>query len=102
MEEKGVAPRGQWWQDKVEHLLSLAKNEGSPLYVYDEATIRNAAAKLRSLSAIDHLFYAIKANPNADGTIERNRPTKKNKTKQNKTKKDQKFKFHSLIPRQKC
>lgn len=52
-----------WWQKKREQLCELA--QGKPgLYVYDRDTIAASVADLRSLKAIDHLFYAMKANSN--------------------------------------
>lgn len=52
-----------WWEKKREQLCELAK--GKPgIYVYDKDTIAASVADLRSLGAIDHLFYAMKANSN--------------------------------------
>lgn len=55
-----------WWAQKKEALLELTQKE-SPLYVYDEETIKNAINRLKTLTALDRLFYAIKANPNSEG-----------------------------------
>lgn len=48
-----------WWQQKREELLQFAV---SPTFVYDELTLTSAAQSLTSLSAIDRVFYATKAN----------------------------------------
>ncbi|WP_367606216.1 bifunctional aspartate kinase/diaminopimelate decarboxylase [Legionella sp. W05-934-2] len=52
-----------WWEEKKAALLKLAKTQ-SPAYVYDLETIAQQASKLKQLTAIDTLYYAIKANPN--------------------------------------
>lgn len=54
-----------WWQVRRQELLALAK-EQSPLYVYDEETVEQAASALLALKAPDRVFYALKANPNPD------------------------------------
>lgn len=70
METQGQAGvEGRWWsqQNKAEQLVKLAQ-ETSPLYVYDGTTVDKALAQLRDMSGIDSFFYALKANPNPDGT----------------------------------
>jgi diaminopimelate decarboxylase/aspartate kinase len=65
---EGKAPailRAIWWQDKASTLLQLA-HQKSPLYVYDAATLEGSAQALKSLRAVDQIFYAMKANNNAD------------------------------------
>ncbi len=62
-----VAP---WWKTRREDLLNLSTT-CSPLYVYDEHTISEAVDALKSLSAVDRLFYAIKANPHPEGTFQK-------------------------------
>jgi len=57
--------RQRWWEVKREALLALGKE--TPVYVYDEATISSSIATLKSLSALNRVFYALKANPNPDG-----------------------------------
>ena len=52
-----------WWKIKRDQLLAIASTSG-PLYVYDQATITEAANQLKNCSAINQLFYAIKANSN--------------------------------------
>jgi diaminopimelate decarboxylase/aspartate kinase len=55
-----VAPR--WWQRRREELLRLGA-EHDCVYVYDRATMQIAAGALRTLSSIDRVLYAMKANP---------------------------------------
>ncbi len=51
-----------WWRNRQQELLALA-GEATPRYVYDVATVRaNAQALRKSIPAVDHWFYAIKAN----------------------------------------
>lgn len=50
-----------WWHTQREKLLAMAA-QNSPLYVYDEATVRAQASQLKSLTAVTRLFYAVKAN----------------------------------------
>jgi diaminopimelate decarboxylase/aspartate kinase len=50
-----------WWVSERERLLALAK-EQSPVYVYDERTLTQAAERMRSLP-VDRVLYAMKANP---------------------------------------
>ena len=50
-----------WWRRKAEGLVSLAKEAGTPLYVYDEETLLEAVEQVRSLP-VDRVFYAVKAN----------------------------------------
>lgn len=54
-----------WWQRRRDELLSLAASE-SPLYVYDEETLEEAASALLRLEAPDRVFYALKANPHPE------------------------------------
>ncbi|MCF6287617.1 MAG: bifunctional aspartate kinase/diaminopimelate decarboxylase [Proteobacteria bacterium] len=54
-----------WWQLKRNTLLTMAK-ELSPCYVYDKATILQQIDKLQGLSSVDKIFFAMKANPNAE------------------------------------
>ncbi|HEY1097696.1 MAG TPA: aspartate kinase, partial [Myxococcota bacterium] len=54
-----------WWQQRKAELLALA-DEQTPLYVLDEETLDESLAGLKSLSAVDRVFYAMKANPNPD------------------------------------
>jgi diaminopimelate decarboxylase/aspartate kinase len=58
----GVAP---WWSRRRAELLALM-HERDCAYVYDAATIRERCASLRSLRSVSRVFYAIKANSNAE------------------------------------
>lgn len=62
-EEFGNAPARLpfWWEENQAKLLDLAHNH-SPCYVYHRKTIEQRADDLKTLSAIDRLFYAVKAN----------------------------------------
>ena len=60
MDEAAAAPR-EWWCLRRAELLDLAAARG-PVYVYDGASLRSAAAALRSLDAVDRVFYSLKAN----------------------------------------
>jgi diaminopimelate decarboxylase/aspartate kinase len=51
-----------WWQARRERLLQAA-TQGTPRYVYDLATVRERAGRLREVGAIDRRYYALKANP---------------------------------------
>ncbi len=50
-----------WWQHKQLQLLAFSANQ-SPCYVYDLATIKHQIEQLKTLSAVDQIFYASKAN----------------------------------------
>ncbi|MCX7117721.1 MAG: bifunctional aspartate kinase/diaminopimelate decarboxylase [Legionellales bacterium] len=54
-----------WWDIARETLLQLAEAH-SPCYVYHTQTIIEKTTELLNLKAIDHLFYAIKANPHPE------------------------------------
>ena len=55
----------RWWHERREELLAI--DAGSvPVYVYDVATILERARSLTSMAAVDRVFYAVKANTNAD------------------------------------
>lgn len=66
-EEFGNAPARapHWWEIKRTKLLTIATKQ-SPCYIYSKAAITQRAEELRALSAIDTLFYAMKANPYAE------------------------------------
>jgi diaminopimelate decarboxylase/aspartate kinase len=50
-----------WWLQRRDDLLRLAA-QATPRYVYDLATVRERARRLRALAAPDRWFYALKAN----------------------------------------
>jgi diaminopimelate decarboxylase/aspartate kinase len=54
-----------WWKQRKDELLTMAK-EHSPLYVYDEATLDESIAHVKSLKSVDRVFYAMKANPHVE------------------------------------
>lgn len=51
-----------WWVHKRDELLAIAM-EHSPRYVYDGATVDEAADELLGLRSVDRVLYAVKANP---------------------------------------
>ncbi|MDF1645543.1 MAG: bifunctional aspartate kinase/diaminopimelate decarboxylase [Legionellaceae bacterium] len=59
---KRTAP---WWETAQNTLLSMAK-EKAPCYIYHAPTVAKQAEKLLQLKTVDQLFYAIKANSNAN------------------------------------
>ncbi len=59
--EPPVISRSPWWRRKRQALLQIA-GEASPCFVYDEASLHEAAEQMLRLSAIDRCFYAIKAS----------------------------------------
>ena len=54
-----------WWMKKRDQLLDLAKNELNA-YVYDRASVVEAATNLTSLKNVDRILYAVKANFNVE------------------------------------
>ncbi|HEX4498772.1 MAG TPA: bifunctional aspartate kinase/diaminopimelate decarboxylase [Thermoanaerobaculia bacterium] len=58
--EEAPALPHEWWRGRRSELLELA--ESGPVYVYDAPTLREAAAALRGIGAVDRVFYALKAN----------------------------------------
>ncbi len=54
----GPAP---WWRTRRDDLLRVAA-QGTPAYVYEQATIEARARALKGLTALDRRLYAIKAN----------------------------------------
>ena len=51
-----------WWRRRRAELVALAGSD-TPRYVYATAAVEAAIAELKGLSAVDRLFYAVKANP---------------------------------------
>jgi len=51
-----------WWRRHREQLLDMAQQQ-SPCYVYHLDTITTQINELKSLTAVDRFFYAMKANP---------------------------------------
>jgi diaminopimelate decarboxylase/aspartate kinase len=61
--EGGLSTKRAWWLARKDELISLA-GQKSPIYVYDEETIKILISKLKALKSIDRIFYAVKANAN--------------------------------------
>lgn len=51
-----------WWERRRSALIALGEKHGCA-YVYDGATVEAHASALRSLTAVDKVLYAVKANP---------------------------------------
>ena len=62
--EQQAAPRESWWRARRAELLALAAQHDCA-YVYDPAVIVAAAQALKGLQSVEHVLYAMKANPNA-------------------------------------
>ena len=58
-DEAATSPR-EWWRSRRAELLELAAQ--GPVYAYDAPTLRATAAALRSLDAVERVFYSLKAN----------------------------------------
>lgn len=56
-----VDPARPWWCAHRESLLAIGREQG-PSWVYQIDQIRQQARKLLAIKAVDHCFYAIKAN----------------------------------------
>lgn len=54
-----------WWERQRPHLLELSQTH-SPSFVYDEETLQRSVDTLQHIDAVSRVFYAIKANPNAE------------------------------------
>jgi diaminopimelate decarboxylase/aspartate kinase len=54
-----------WWHAAREALLAEAER-GTPAYVYHGPTLDAAADRLAALTSVDRVFYAVKANSNAE------------------------------------
>jgi diaminopimelate decarboxylase/aspartate kinase len=64
-EPRAKAAPKPWWVKKKAQLLEIGAQRDAT-YVYDRDTIKNAVAALRGLSAVDAVFYAMKANPHRE------------------------------------
>ena len=51
-----------WWASQSRELIALASKEEGPLYVYQKETLLRQARALKSMEAVDEVFFAIKAN----------------------------------------
>lgn len=63
--EQALDAPASWWRGKADRLVAAAREAGTPLYVYDQESLEDAAAALRALP-VDRVFYAVKANWNED------------------------------------
>ncbi|MEX2399928.1 MAG: bifunctional aspartate kinase/diaminopimelate decarboxylase [Rhodothermales bacterium] len=54
-----------WWQTRRDELIEIARST-APTYVYDEDTVRQALEDVRSIDAVDRVFYSMKANSHRD------------------------------------
>ncbi len=52
-----------WWQSKLPAIHDLMQQQDSA-YLYDLSVVANNAQELKSISAVDEVFYAVKANNN--------------------------------------
>jgi len=59
--QQNIDYQGNWWYRKRDALLTLTQTS-SPAYIYDKDTLAKSVAELKSLTAIDRVFYAVKAN----------------------------------------
>ena len=55
----------RWWETKRSELLAIAA-EHDAAYVYDRGAVKEALTALNSLTAIDSIYYAMKANAHPD------------------------------------
>ena len=53
--------RKSWWNEKKDQLFNLMKDDNAR-YVYDLSVVRGQIEKLKTMKAIDQIFYAMKAN----------------------------------------
>jgi len=63
--EEAAPAEASWWRKKAPALVELARKSETPLYVYDQDSLREAASQIRTLP-LDRAFFAIKANWNED------------------------------------
>jgi len=54
-----------WWVRRRNELVAIAHDRGAA-YVYDLATVRAAAGRLKGLRSVHRVFYAMKANNSVD------------------------------------
>jgi diaminopimelate decarboxylase/aspartate kinase len=66
-EEFNPAPEAPqpWWIKQKDRLIQLGQTQ-APCYVYHPKIIEDQIAKLKQLTAIDKLFYSVKANFNPE------------------------------------
>ncbi|MGB7215039.1 MAG: bifunctional aspartate kinase/diaminopimelate decarboxylase [Gammaproteobacteria bacterium] len=54
-----------WWIERRDELLKIAEERGAA-YVYERRSIEKALDELKSLKAVDAIYYAMKANPHPE------------------------------------
>ena len=57
-----LAPAASWWRNGERKRLLELGEKATPRYVYHLPTVRHQARELKTLSAVDRLHYAVKAN----------------------------------------
>ncbi|MDJ0928135.1 MAG: bifunctional aspartate kinase/diaminopimelate decarboxylase [Gammaproteobacteria bacterium] len=62
---EAAAPPEPWWRQRRDELLAIA-GRSAEAYVYDLDSVRAACERLTALENVDRVFFAIKANSNAD------------------------------------
>jgi bifunctional diaminopimelate decarboxylase / aspartate kinase len=63
--EEPVLATKPWWVNQKEELLALGR-EQSPCFVYHKETLNQRAQELLSMTALERVFFAIKANPHPE------------------------------------
>jgi diaminopimelate decarboxylase/aspartate kinase len=64
-EQPAIRAADTWWMKRRDELLELAEKEANA-YVYDRASVLDAANRLLGLQNVDRILYAVKANFNAE------------------------------------
>jgi len=59
-----VEHRDPWWVQRRSELIAIGREKGAA-YVYDLATVRAAASRLKALRSVNRVFFAMKANNSA-------------------------------------
>lgn len=60
-EQEERAPVAVWWRERRQELVEIA-DRGTPVFVYDVPTLREAVDQLQKLKSVDRILYSIKAN----------------------------------------
>ncbi|HTB67431.1 MAG TPA: bifunctional aspartate kinase/diaminopimelate decarboxylase, partial [Steroidobacteraceae bacterium] len=63
--EPGPAPPDPWWKTRRQDLQRVMDGRDCA-YVYDRATLQNAARALKSVKSASRVLYAMKANPHPE------------------------------------
>jgi len=59
-----LARQDPWWVQRRSELITIGREKGAA-YVYDLATVRAAASRLKGLRSVNRVFFAMKANNSA-------------------------------------